>query len=218
MAEAMTFNSLNVDLTNYLQRYDATIIAQIPRFIMLAQIAIPRDLKILGFRQEVIGSFDATTQNTGMMQKPSDWRKNIAFFVATGAPAYNTHTPVFLRAYEYVRAIFPDPTVQGTPRFYADADWNHWLVSPAPNPILAPYFKIPYYGTLVMLDDANQTNWLTTNSPDTLLYKCLLEAAAFVKTDERIPTWQTQYQIASAGLLKQEAKGMIDRQGSTTEN
>lgn len=218
MAQAMTFNSLNQDLQNYLQRYDTTVTNQIPRFIMLAQIAIPRDLKILGFREEVTGVYDATVQTTGMMQKPADWRKNISFFTATGTPSFNSHSPVNYRQYEYVRAVFPDPTVQGVPRYYSDADYNHWYIGPAPDPVQSPYFKIPYYGTLTMLDDATQTNWLTQNSPDTLLYRCLLEAAAFVKTDERIPTWENKYEKSTGSLLKQDMKGMIDRAGSTAEN
>jgi len=184
---------------------------------MLAQQAVARDLKILGFREEVTGAFDGNTQLNGLMSKPSDWRKNIAFFVSTGTN-FNTHTPVYERTYEYVRTVFSDPTVQGIPRFYADTDWNHWLVSPAPNPTLAPYFKIPYYGTLTFLDSSTPTNWLTTNAPDWLLYRCLQEAAAFVKTDERIPVWEKNYAMATSSLLKQETHGLIDRQASTVEN
>lgn len=184
---------------------------------MIAQQACPRDLKILGFREEVTGTFDANVQSIGIMSKPSDWRKNISFYVATGTN-FNTHTPVLYRSYEYVRTVYPDPTVNGVPRFYADADWNHWLISPAPDASLAPYYKIPYYGTLTLLDDSTQTNWLTVNAPDWLLYRCLLEAAGFVKTDERMPVWQGMYDKTTASLLKQEAKGMIDRQASTVEN
>lgn len=218
MPATMTYTSLVSDLQNYLQRYDSTVLSQIPRFIMIAQQALPRDLKILGFREEVTGAFDGTTQSAGLMAKPSDWRKDISFFCSTGAPNYDTHSPVLKRTTEYIRTVYPDPTVQGIPRFYGDADWDHWLISPAPQPLLAPYFKIAYYGTLVLLDSANSTNWITDNAPDWILYRCLLEAAGFVKTDERIPTWQAQYDKATSSLMKQEAKGMIDRAGSTVEN
>lgn len=217
MPAAMTYTSLVSDLQNYLQRYDASIINQIPRFIMIAQQALPRDLKILGFREEVTGTFEADTETTGLMAKPSDWRKDIAFFIGTGTN-FNTHSPVYKRTYEYIRQVYPDATVQGIPRFYGDASWNYWLIGPAPNPVLAPYFKIAYYGTLVLLDGTNGTNWITQNAPDWILYRCLLEAAGFVKTDERIPVWQQEYDRATASLLKQDAKGMIDRAGSTVEN
>ncbi len=217
MPQVMTYSSLLSDLQNYLQRYDATILNQIPRFMMLAQQAVTRDLKILGFREEVTGAFDPGIQTTGLMAKPSDWRKNISFYVSTGA-SFNNHSPVLFRGYEFVRTIYPNSTVTGTPRYYADADWNHWLIGPSPNISIAPYFKIPYYGTLVFIDPTSQTNWLTENAPDWLLYRCLLEASGFVKTDERTPAWQAQYDKATQSLLKQEIKGMIDRQGSMVEN
>lgn len=217
MAESMTYASLVTDLQGYLQRYDATILSQIPRFIMLSQQAVARDLKILGFREEVTGAFDTTVQTTGLMAKPVNWRKNIAFYVSTGA-SFNVHSPVLFRGYEYVRTVYADPSIVGKPRYYADADWNHWLIGPSPDVSVAPYFKIAYYGILAQLDNTTQTNWLTDNAPDWLLYRCLLEAAGFVKTDERIPTWENRYEKATQSLLKQEMKGMLDRQGSMMEN
>lgn len=205
----MTYTSLVADLTNYLQRHDALILNQIPQFVMLAQQRIPREMKILGFRSEVTGSFDGTAQSTGIMSKPSDWRKTIAFYVGTGIDS-NTHSPVFERDYDYIRSIYPDPTITGVPRFYGDADYNHWLVQPSP--IAGTLYKIPYYGTLTMLDDSTQTNWLTVNAPDLLLYASLLEAVPFVKVDERIQVWQGYYNAAKQALQAQEIEGRFDTQ------
>lgn len=200
----MTYNSLVNDLTAYLQRSDTLITNQIPQFIALAQIRIPRELKILGFRQEVTGVFDGTAQSSGIMQKPADWRKTISFYVGTGS-TNNIHTPVLERDYDYLRTVYPNPTIQGTPRFFADADYEHWLVQPSPSSAL-PY-KIPYYATLTQLDNTTQTNWLTVNAPDLLLYASLIEAIPFVKTDERIPVWQGMYTAAKQALIIQEIEG-----------
>lgn len=207
MPVAQTYSSLVISLQNYLQRHDDLIIAMIPQFISFAQFRIPRELKLLGFRAEVTGAFDGTAQTTGIMQKPSDWRKTIAFYVGTGTDS-NTHTPVFERDYDYIRTIYPDPTITGTPRFYGDADYNHWLVQPSP--IAGTLFKIPYYSTLTMLDDTTQTNWLTVNAPDLLLYAALLEAVPFLKVDERIPVWQGYYNAAKTALILQEVEGKFD--------
>ncbi len=207
MPVAQTYTSLVQDLQNYLQRQDVLVVNMIPTFIQLAQIRIPREMKILGFRSEVTGTFDGTAQSSGLMAKPSDWRKTIAFYVGTGANN-NTHTPVLERDYDYIRTVYPDATVQGTPRFYGDADYNHWLVQPSPSSAL-PY-KIPYYGTLTQLDETTSTNWLTINAPDLLLYACLLEAVPFLKVDERIPVWQGLYQNAKVALQMQEMDGRFD--------
>jgi hypothetical protein len=214
MPSTMTYNSLVADLEAYLQRHDALVINQIPQFIALAQIRIPREMKILGFRQEVTGTFDGTAQSSGLMAKPSDWRKTIAFYVGTGT-GNNTHTGLFERDYDYVRSIYPDPTVQNIPKFYADADYYHWLIQPSP-PSALP-FKIPYYATLTQLDNTTSTNWLTVNAPDLLLYASLLEAVSFVKTDERIPVWQGLYQNAKTALQAQEMEGKYDTQAVVGE-
>jgi hypothetical protein len=218
MVAAATYATLVSDLESYLQRSDALIINQIPRFILLAQLRIPRELKLLGFRTEIVGIFDGTAQSTGIMAKPSDWRKTIGFYIGTGT-GNNTHTPVFERTYEYIRAVYPDPTVQGNPStqqfYYADADYQHWLIGPSPNS--AYPFKIDYYGTLSFLDETTQTNWLTTYAYDLLLYACLMEAIPFVKTDERIPVWQSMYAQAKQAFQMMELEGLYDTQAIAGE-
>lgn len=214
MPAGMTYNSLVEDLEAYLQRNGPQVIAQIPDFIYLAQIRIPREMKLLGFRQEVTGTFNGTVQSSGIMQKPSDWRKTIAFYVGTGTDN-NTHTPILQRDYDYIRTVYPDASVQDTPRFYGDADYNHWLVQPSP-PSALP-FKVAYYSTLTYLDPTTQTNWLTQNAPDLLLYASLLEATPFVKTDERIPVWQGYYNAAKSALQIQEIESRYDTQAIVGE-
>lgn len=212
MPTAMTYTSLVADLTAYLQRSDALVTNQIPQFVNLAQIRIPRELKCLGFREEVVGNFDSNCVTTGLMAKPSDWRKTIAFYVGTGTNN-TTHTPVYERTYEYIRTVYPviqTGVVPNVPRFYGDADYNHWLVGPAPDQFYP--FKIVYYSTLTFLDSTTSTNWLTVNAPDLLLYACLMEAIPFVKTDERIPVWQQMYAQAKAALQAQELEGLFDTQ------
>jgi len=214
MPTAMTYSSLVGSLKAYLQRHDALVIDNIPTFIQLAQIRIPREMKLLGFRQEVTGVFDGTAQSTGIMQKPSDWRKTIAFYVGTGVDN-NAHTPLLERDYDYIRTVYPDPSQQGTPRFYGDADYNHWLIQPSPQ--MGFPFKIPYYSTLTQLDDTTQTNWLTVNAPDLLLYASLLEAVPFLKVDERIQVWQGYYLNAKNALQAQEIEGKYDTQAVVGE-
>lgn len=209
MPVAMTYSSLVTTLEAYLQRHDTPVLENIPLFIMLAQQRIPREMKILGFREEVTGIFDGAAQETGLMQKPSDWRKTISFYFGNGTNN-SVHNPVYERTYEYIRTVYPDPSVQGNPRFYADADYNHWLIGPCPSTSFP--FKIPYYGTLTFLDETTQTNWLTINAPDMLLYACLMEAIPFVKADERIPVWQSMYAQAKAAFQLMELEGLYDTQ------
>ncbi len=207
MTYGMTYDSLVASLEAYLQRHDTLVTDNIPQFIGFAQQRIPRELKLLGFRTEVTGTFNGSTLTSGIMQKPADWRKTIAFYVGTGTDN-NTHTPILERDYDYIRTIYPDASVTGTPRFYGDADYNHWLIQPTPSEAFP--FKIPYYSTLTYLDASTQTNWLTINAPDLLLYASLLEAVPFLKVDERIPVWQGYYNAAKQALIMQEVEGKFD--------
>jgi len=216
MPESLTYSSLVTDLQGYLQRDGDAVLAQIPRFIMLAQQRIPRELKILGFREEVTGNFDANIVATGIMSKPEGWRKTIVFYVSVDGV---THIPVYERTSEYIRTVYPNikpnPT-SDVPRFYGDINFDYYLLGPAPYATFA--YKIAYYSTLSLLDNINETNWLTKNAPDLLLYACLLEAVSYLKVDERIPVWEKAYDRAASALLKQEVMGLVDRQASTKEN
>lgn len=118
-------------------------------------------------------------------------------------------TPVFPRSYEYLRQYWPDDTVEGDPEFYADYDYNHFIVAPTPQ---MPYpAELNYYELLQLLDDTNQTNWLTDFAPNLLLYGSLLELAPFLKNDERIPVWQTAYDRIASGISQQDIGRMQDR-------
>lgn len=111
---------------------------------------------------------------------------------ATGA--LQSYTSILPRAYEYCRLYWPDLSETGAPVFYADIDYNHYLVVPTPQ--VAYPFQITYYETPDHLSDANQENWLSQNAPDLLLYACLLETAPFLKNDQRLQVWQQMYTSA----------------------
>jgi hypothetical protein len=97
------------------------------------------------------------------------------------------------------------------PLYYADYDYQHWIFAPTPNakdlPFEALYWQLP-----PLLDDANQTNWLTEYAPNLLLYAALLESAPFLKDDGRINTWQGLYDRALQALNGEDIRKIVDRQ------
>lgn len=213
MAYAMTFASLQVDLRRYLERGftladDPYVYEQLPRLINMAERRIARDLKIQGF---IVAVTTALTAGTPTYQKPDRWRDTISMTVKSG----NTVTPVFTRSYEYCRNYWPDDTQEGLPAFYADYDYTHWLLVPTPD--AAYNLEVLYYELPVLLDDAQQTNWLTEYAPNLLLYGALLEATPFLKNDERIATWQSFYESAANALNTEDLKKIVDRDATRTE-
>lgn len=214
MPASMTFTSLQVDIRNYLERGGATdpiVYEQIPRLITLAERRIARELKIQGFQTVVNTTMQA---GVAVYAKPDRWRDTISINYGTGANN-NVHTPVFARSYEYIRSYWPNETELGQPKFYADYDYKHWIFVPTPAesyPMEVLYYELP-----PLLDDTNQTNWLTEFAPNLLLYGSLVEATPFVKDDQRVQLWQTYYDRALAALNGEDLQKIVDRSTNRRE-
>lgn len=210
MATAMTFTTLKQDVQRYLERgatlaADPIVFEQIPRLINLAERRIARELKIQGFIN-VVSTNLAPGQS--VIAKPDRWRDTVSVTIGAG-PNNEQRKSLFSRGYEYARSYWPDATQTAEPIFYADYDYNHWLVVPTAD---AAYpLEILYYQLPPLLDDEHETNWLTENAPEILLYGSLLEATPFLKNDERIPVWQSMYDRSAAMLNGEDLAKILDR-------
>ena len=210
MPTAMTYNSLLDDLRAYLERgatlaTDPTVYEMLPMLIGMAERRLARELKIQG-TVNVVTSILVVGQS--VYDKPDRWRETVSMFVGIGT-GNNTRSEIYPRAYEYIRSYWPNPTTTGTPRFYADYDYSHWLI--APTPVAALPMEILYYELPPLLDETNQTNWFTEYAPNALLYATLLESAPFLKNDERIATWEGFYNRSVAALNGEDIRQISDR-------
>ena len=212
----MTFNELQTDIQNYLERgasaaVDPIVYQQIPRLITLAERRISADLKVEGF---IVAVNSEMQTGVSVYPKPDRWRKTISINFGTGT-TNSTRTPLFPRSYEYVRNYWPDESQTGQPKFYADYNYNNWLIGPTPNQ--AYPFEILYYELPALLSTTNQTNWLTDYAPQLILYGALLEATPFLKNDERIEVWKSFYQDALQAINSEDLSRIVDRSTARTE-
>lgn len=209
MSYTMTYDSLLEDVRRYLERgftaeSDRIVYEQLPRLITIAQRRIARELKIQGFIRPVQTNLQA---GVAVYAKPDRWRDTISMTVGG--------KPIFARSYEYLRSYWPTESETGTPQFYADYDFQHWLIAPTPS--AAGVLEIVYYEQPPLLGDDLQTNWLTEYAPDLLLYATLLEATPFLKNDERIQVWQALYDRAAQALTGEDMKRITDRSAVRNE-
>jgi len=216
MAQNMTFASLQTDLRRYLERgftlaSDEIVYEQLPRLINLAERRIARELKIEGLINVLTGTFQP---GLAVYPKPDRWRSTVSFNFGVG-DQNDEYTQLYARSYEYVRSYWPNRAETGVPVFYAEYDYNNWIVAPTPDQ--AYPFEVLVYQLLPLLDDANQTNWLTDYAPQVLLYGALLEATPFLKNDERIPVWQQMYDRAAQALNGEDLSKILDRSARRTE-
>ena len=117
--------------------------------------------------------------------------------------------PIFLRKLEYLNNYAPDVTATDTPLFYADYDFDHWFVAPTPNQNYA--FEALCYTRLQPLDSTNQTNWLTQNAPNAMVFGTLLQCVLFLKDDQR-QVFQQKFAEAMVLLKTEDALRIGDRQ------
>lgn len=206
MTEVLTYSGLVDKVSRWLNRED--LAQDIPGFVMLAENRISRDCRILGNRKTVVGVLQ---QGVPVLAKPTRWRSTDYFNVST-AVGSNTRQPLYLRDYSYLREFWPNDAVTGQPEYYSDWDAYHWLIAPTPSANLA--FEIGYWERINPIDPNNQTNWLTEQAPDAMLYATLLAATPMIMGDPRIDVWQAQYTQAIASLNENNAARRTDGQGT----
>ena len=201
-ASVMTYDSLTTDITKYLERNDTAVVQQIPQFIMLAEFEIAQQIKTLG-QQQVVES--TMTVGNPIIQKPARWRKTTSMNLTTQSGEIQ---PIYLRKYEYLRSYSPNVSSTDTPLYYADYNYDNWIVAPTPD--FAYAFEVLYYERIQPLSSETQTNWLTQNAPNAMLYGTLLQAMPFLKNDQR-QIFQQKYTEAMQVLKQEDQLRVADR-------
>ena len=202
-ASVMTYDSLVEDIQSYLERTDTATLNKIPQFIMLAEQIIASEIKFLGNLVVVQSTMVA---NEATVAKPARWRKTVSMNVTVAG----SRQPMLLRTYEYLREYWPNASSTSVPLYFCDYDYEHWLVGPTPAAAYA--YEVLYYQRVQPLDSANQSNWFTQYAPQALLYGTLLQAMPFLKNDERMPMWQSNYDKIIEVLKVENVTRGADRQ------
>ena len=86
----------------------------------------------------------------------------------------------------------------GRPRYYA-LTAGEIEVFPTPGDDYT--LEMTYVARPPALSDSNADNWLLTYYPDAYLYGTLLQAAPYLKDDERVGLWKSMYDGAVAGII-----------------
>ena len=204
----MTYDSLTSTVLQYLERRDAAVVNSIPTFITLAEFEIAQEIKTLGQLQVVEATMLA---GNPVLPKPARWRKTVSMSVTVNG----NKQPVYLRKYEYLKNYWPNTTQTDVPLYYADTDWDHWYLAPTPDDDYA--FEVLYYERIAPLSSENQTNWITQNAPNAMLFGTLLQAMQFLKNDQRT-IFQQKYTEALQALKTEDVARVGDRQAVAVDS
>jgi hypothetical protein len=172
---AYTYTTLQAAVASWLARSDLT--SQIPDFIMLAEAKLNRSLRTRQMEQR------STATATEYMALPINFieLRNIQ---VNGTPNY------LLEQRAPFEMDYLDDGSTGRPSRYCLLA-NQIQLAPAPDS--AYTLEIDYYEQIPPLA-TNSTNWLLDCASDIYLYGALLEAAAYILDDPRIPLWMQAYE------------------------
>ena len=199
----MTYDSLVLNVQQYMERNDPDFIAQIPNLIALAESSIAAELKT--YLQLIVVETNLATNQT-VLNKPARWRKTTSMKV--------NGQPVLLRSQDFV-AQYLSESSGGQPQYYAEYDFNNWNFAPAPDQSYP--VEIIYYAEIQPLDAANQQNLWTAIAPQAMLYGALLQAQGYLKALDKLPVWKQYYTDALAALKKEDNSRRIDRNTTPQE-
>ena len=199
----MTYNSLVLQIQQYMERNDADFVAQIPNLIALAESNIAAELKTY---LQLIVVETTLAENQSVLDKPARWRKTVSMKV--------NGQPILLRSQDYV-AQYQSESVPAKPKYYSDYDWSHWNFAPLPDqeyPV-----EIIYYAEIQPLDETNQQNLFTAVAPQAMLYGTLLQAKGYLKALDKLPVWKSYYTDALQALKQEDNSRRVDRNVSVQE-
>ena len=192
-----SYSALKSSIADWLNRDDLT--STIPDFISLAEAQLERRLPVQKRTQRSTATISAQFSSL-----PSD-------FVSAKSLVLTSTSPVqpltFLTEDELdaKKAIY---RTSGKPLFFCLIG-NQIEVLPAPDTSYT--VEITYVATLAKLSDSNTSNWLLERHPDVYLYGSLLQAAPYLRDDERVSLWTTLYAQAIEDMVVQNERAAFSQ-------
>lgn len=187
-----TYTELKTSIADWLNRDDLT--AVIPDFVSLAESQIERRLPV----QKLVKRATATI-DTPFFAVPADYVYAKSLILTSASP---TQQLVFISQDEMdAKKVILLTT--GKPRYFT-AVGGQFEVLPAPDGSYTG--ELTYVARLEKLSGAVASNWLLSQYPDAYLYGSLLQAAPYLRDDERIAVWGSLYEKAIEEIIVQDQR------------
>ena len=196
---SFTLTTLKQSIQDWTENDETTFVNELDFFIKNAEERIFKTVDLDYFRKNVTGT---ATSGNKFLSKPTDYLATFSLSLV------NSGSNVFLlqKDVNFLQEYHPDPTVTGTPKYYAQFDLNNFILAPTPNANFTAELHYYYRPTSLPTDDSGST-WISTNAPDALLYGCLVEAYTFMKGEKDILDLYNGRYLESIARLKNYAEG-----------
>jgi hypothetical protein len=181
-----SYTGLKAAIAKFLNRDD--LVDEIPGFIVLAEAEIGRRLR----RKTITKSVTIASASTPL---PSDAAELRSVRLVTASRFLDK--PLRIGTVESLADTRASYGASGRPIAAAPLAGN-LLVAPDPDTSYAA--ELQYFEKLVPLSATVASNSILAESPDLYLYGALMHTALFLEHDERVSTWEKEFEKALAQL------------------
>ena len=174
-----TFSTLKSAVADWLDRDD--IGNAIDNMIGLMESRLYSQLRVRNMESAL-----SETIASGTITLPSDWIEAKSIYINS--------SPIRVlefKSLDWLQKQYPTRSSSGKP-IYAALSTTTMVFGPYPDST----YEVAgtYYARPSALSTSNESNWLTTNWPDLLLYGTLVHSALYLGQDARLPLWEAAYQ------------------------
>ena len=179
---------------------------QIDTFITQAEQRIFNSVQFPSLRKNVTALTSAFPADTRAMylNAPPDFLATYSMAVITN----DSYEYLLNKDVNYIRAAYPNPTVEGIPKYYAQFDDNTFILGPTPDVAYTVEMHYFFYPESIVTAG---TTWLGDNFDSALLYGALVEAYTYMKGEaDIVAAYNKRYEEAMI-LAKRLGDGMNRR-------
>jgi hypothetical protein len=196
-----TYDQIRSVVKGFLIDTSTELDADLDTLIRLGELRIYREADLRLFKKH---AFTSLVTGDYWLTLPLDCMvvRDVRF---TGGDYLENETETFLRE------VYPDTAVMGTPKYYAQ--WDEQTVMLAPTPANSVQVEMTYTYQPPGLSPGTPTTWLSTNAEDLLLYAILVEASVYKQgmiPEAAAAKYQQSYQEALQRVVMQEQHNRYD--------
>jgi len=187
----ISYSTLVTQIRNYTE-VDSNVLStdQLENIILNAQYRIMRDVPIDADRQQQVANFVAGQESINV-PAGALFIRGIQVYDTAGTELTGANRWLEKKDFTYLQE-YQDVTgtsaAQDKPKYYAmyggatgDGETNSGRIIVAPVPNTTYRFRVHFNKMPATLESSNQTNYISVNFPNGLLYCCLAETYGFLK-------------------------------------
>lgn len=192
----MLFQDLIEQIEDTAENREPAFVDNIDSFVRRAEQRIYRTARLPATRQRTTVSLTSGTAT-------ASWPSGFLLPLSANVEVAGVRQVLLIKDVSYLAQAYPDESVTGTPRVYANLDELLLVVAPTPDANLT--MNLDYLGFPNSIVDDGES-WLGDNAEEALFYGSMVEAYTFLKGEPDVMAMYEKKFIESVGMLVQDGQ------------